>query len=387
MRKSILNCLMLIISIAASYGQHQVKTFDREWKFQLDKDNISNNKKPGTFAVGDKTFLLNGEPFVIKAAEMHYPRIPREYWEHRIQMCKALGMNTICLYIFWNLHEQTPDNFDFIGNNDISTFCRLAEKHGMYVIVRPGPYVCAEWEMGGLPWWLLKKEDVQLRSLDPYYMERVGKFMHQVGLQLADQQITRGGNIIMVQVENEFGSYGTDKPYVSAIRDTVRASFSEVLLFQCDWSNNFKRNGLDDLLLTINFGTGKDIDAQFAPLKEVRPNDPLMCSEFWSGWFDHWGRRHQTRSATVMVEGMREMLDKNISFSLYMTHGGTTFGHWGGASNLGGNNPVYSAMCSSYDYDALISEAGWATDKYDSLRQMLRTKREMTGQDQQIPQD
>ncbi len=321
-----------------------------------------------TFEVGKKTFLLNGEPFIVKAAELHYTRIPQPYWEHRIKMCKALGMNTICLYVFWNIHEQEEGQFDFTGQNDIAAFCRLAQKHGMYVIVRPGPYVCAEWEMGGLPWWLLKKKDIALRTLDPYYMERVGIFMKKVGEQLVPLQITRGGNIIMVQVENEYGSYGTDKPYVSAIRDMVRgAGFTEVPLFQCDWSSNFTNNALDDLLWTVNFGTGANIDQQFKKLKELRPETPLMCSEFWSGWFDHWGRKHETRPAKDMVQGLKDMLDRNISFSLYMTHGGTTFGHWGGA-----NNPAYSAMCSSYDYDAPISEAGWATEKYFLLRDLLK---------------
>ena len=326
-----------------------------------------NSHKPGTFEAGDGSFLLNGEPFIIKAAEVHYPRIPQQYWEHRIKMCKALGMNTLCIYVFWNLHEQTPGDFDFTGNKDIAAFCRLAQKHGMYVIVRPGPYVCAEWEMGGLPWWLLKNDSVQLRTLDAFYMKHVGAFMREVGKQLADLQITRGGNIIMVQVENEYGSYGIDKPYVSAIRDSVRAAgFTDVPLFQCDWASNFLNNGLDDLLWTVNFGTGANIDKQFAKLKEVRPNAPLMCSEFWSGWFDHWGRKHETRDGQVMVDGLREMLDRGISFSLYMTHGGTTFGWWGGA-----NNPTYSAMCSSYDYDAPISEAGWTTDKFFALREMM----------------
>lgn len=325
-------------------------------------------KTTGTFEAGKGTFLLNGEPMVVKAAEIHYPRIPEPYWEQRIESCKALGMNTICLYVFWNLHEQEEGKFDFTGNKDIAKFCRLAQKHGMYVIVRPGPYVCAEWEMGGLPWWLLKKQDIQLRSLDSYYMERVGIFMKEVGKQLADLQITRGGNIIMVQVENEFGSYGTDKPYVSAIRDLVReAGFTDVPLFQCDWSSNFTNNALDDLLWTVNFGTGANIEQQFKKLKELRPETPLMCSEFWSGWFDHWGRKHETRDAATMVSGIKDMLDRNISFSLYMTHGGTTFGWWGGA-----NNPAYSAMCSSYDYDAPISEAGRLTPKYYQLRDLLQ---------------
>jgi len=214
-------------------------------------------KQPETFEVGKGTFLLNGKPFVVKAAEIHYPRIPQAYWEHRIKMCKALGMNTICLYVFWNIHEQEEGKFDFTGNNDIAAFCRLAQKHGMYIIVRPGPYVCAEWEMGGLPWWLLKKKDIRLRENDPYFLERVEIFEKEVGKQLADLQLARGGNIIMVQVENEYGSYGTDKPYVSNIRDIVRrAGFTDVTPFQCAWASNFTNNGLDALVWTMNFGPG-----------------------------------------------------------------------------------------------------------------------------------
>lgn len=322
----------------------------------------------GKFEAGNKTFLLNGQPFVIKAAEIHYPRIPKEYWEHRIEMSKALGMNTICLYIFWNLHEQVEGKYDFSGNKDVAEFCRLAQKHGMYVIVRPGPYVCAEWEMGGLPWWLLKKKDIKLREQDPYFMERTKLFMNEVGKQLSDLQISKGGNIIMVQVENEYGAFGTDKPYIAEIRDIVKgAGFNNVPLFQCDWNSNFENNALDGLLWTINFGTGANIADQFRRLKELRPETPLMCSEFWSGWFDHWGAKHETRSASALVNGLKEMLDQNISFSLYMTHGGTSFGHWGGA-----NFPNFSPTCTSYDYDAPISESGKATPKYYEVRELLK---------------
>ena len=291
-------------------------------------------QKGGTFTTGDKTFLLNGKPFVVKAAELHYPRIPRAYWEHRIKMCKALGMNTVCLYVFWNIHEQQEGKFDFTGNNDVAAFCRLAQKNGMYVIVRPGPYVCAEWEMGGLPWWLLKKKDIRLREQDPYFMQRVEIFEKEVGKQLAPLTIQNGGPIIMVQVENEYGSYGKDKPYVSAIRDIVRKSgFDKVSLFQCDWSSNFLNNGLDDLTWTMNFGTGANIDQQFKRLGEVRPN---------------------------------EMLSKGISFSLYMTHGGTSFGHWAGA-----NSPGFQPDVTSYDYDAPINEWGLATPKFYELQKMM----------------
>ena len=349
--------------------------------------------KSGNFTVGDKTFLLNGQPFVVKAAEVHYPRIPRPYWEHRIKMCKALGMNTLCLYVFWNIHEQREGVFDFTGNNDVAAFCRLAQKNGMYVIVRPGPYVCAEWEMGGLPWWLLKKKDIRLRERDPYFMERVKIFEEKVGEQLAPLTIQRGGPIIMIQVENEYGSYGEDKPYVSEIRDCLRKIYDQapptapvgasiagksnvapsgaeggasILLFQCDWSSNFEKNGLDDLTWTMNFGTGANIDQQFRRLGELRPNAPKMCSEFWSGWFDKWGARHETRPAKDMVEGIDEMLSKGISFSLYMTHGGTSFGHWAGA-----NSPGFAPDVTSYDYDAPINEYGHTTPKFWELRKMM----------------
>lgn len=340
------------------------------------------NTGKNSFTIGNKTFLLNGKPFVVKAAEIHYPRIPKEYWEHRIQMCKALGMNTICIYNFWNAHEQKPGEFDFTGQYDIAEFCRLAQKNDMYVIVRPGPYVCAEWEMGGLPWWLLKKKDIRLRTNDPYFLERTGIYLKEIGKQLAGLQITRGGNIIMVQVENEYGAYATDKEYIGNIRDILlEAGFTDVPLFQCDWSSNFKNNALDGLVWTINFGTGANIKKQFEGLEAAAPNAPLMCSEFWSGWFDHWGRAHETRDAKVMIDGMREMLDNNISFSLYMAHGGTTFGHWGGA-----NSPAYSAMCSSYDYDAPISEAGWTTPKYFALRDMLKNYPDEGKEPAEIPQ-
>jgi len=325
-------------------------------------------QKTGTFEAGKGTFLLNGKPFVVKAAEIHYPRIPREYWDHRIKMCKALGMNTVCIYIFWNIHEQREGQFDFTGNNDIAAFCKLAQKNGMYVIVRPGPYVCAEWEMGGLPWWLLKKKDIRLREQDPYFMERVKIFEEKVGEQLAGLTIQKGGPIIMVQVENEYGSYGEDKPYVSAIRDCLRGIYGkELALFQCDWASNFEKNGLDDLVWTMNFGTGSHIDNQFRRLKQLRPDSPLMCSEFWSGWFDKWGARHETRPAKDMVAGLDEMLSKGISFSLYMTHGGTSFGHWAGA-----NSPGFQPDVTSYDYDAPINEYGHATPKYQELRNMMQ---------------
>lgn len=325
------------------------------------------DQNKGKFEAGKGRFLLNGEPYTVKAAELHYPRIPRPYWDQRIKLCKALGMNTICLYTFWNSHEPREDQFDFTGQNDLREFVKLCQANDMKVILRPGPYVCAEWEMGGLPWWLLKKKDIRLRENDPYFLERVDRFQKAVADQVGDLTINNGGPIIMVQVENEYGSYGTDKPYVANIRDMLRKNFGDdVTLFQCDWSSNFTNNGLDDLIWTMNFGTGANIDQQFAPLKKLRPDSPLMCSEFWSGWFDKWGANHETRPAEDMIAGIDEMLSKDISFSLYMTHGGTNWGHWAGA-----NSPGFAPDVTSYDYDAPISESGQITPKYTLLRETL----------------
>ena len=324
--------------------------------------------KKESFEIGNREFVLNEKPFLIRAAEIHYPRIPKDYWEHRIEMCKSMGMNTICLYVFWNIHEQKMDSFDFEGQNDIKEFCKLAQKHGMYIIVRPGPYVCAEWDMGGLPWWLLKRENVQVRTKeDAFFLERMKIYFSKVADELAPMTIKNGGNIIMVQVENEYPLYGNDKEYMEIVRSAiVDAGFDNVELFSCAWSHNYKPTMLDGVLPTINFGAGSNIDEQFKDLSKDCPTIPLMCSEYWSGWFDHWGRPHATRSVEHMCGSMKDMLDRNISFSLYMAHGGTTFGQWGGA-----NTPPYSTMATSYDYDAPISEAGWVTPKFTAVRELL----------------
>ncbi|BAV04494.1 beta-galactosidase [Filimonas lacunae] len=324
---------------------------------------------PGTFEAGKNSFILNGKPFVVRAAELHYPRIPKAYWEHRIQLCKAMGMNTICIYLFWNYHEQQEGVFDFEGQKDVAAFVKLVQKNGMYCIVRPGPYVCAEWDMGGLPWWLLKKKDLQVRSVkDSLFMQKATRYLKQAGKQLAPLQIQNGGNIIMVQVENEYGVWGNDEVYMSAIRDQVRAAgFDKVQLFRCDWSSNFHRYKLEGVASTLNFGAGSNIDNQFKKFKEMNPDAPLMCSEYWTGWFDQWGRPHETRDINSFIGSLKDMMDRNISFSLYMAHGGTSFGQWAGA-----NAPPYAPTASSYDYNAPIDEAGNTTDKFFAVRNLLK---------------
>ena len=324
---------------------------------------------PGTFTLGNKTFLLNGKPYVIRAGEIHFPRIPHEYWEQRIQMCKAMGMNTICIYLFWNLHEQSPDVYNFKGQADVAEFVRLIQKNGMYCIVRPGPYACAEWDMGGLPWWLLKKKDIAVRTnKDPYFMERAEKYLKEVGKQLAPLQIQNGGPIIMVQVENEYATFGSDKTYMEQIRDADRkAGFDKVQLFRCDWSSNFYKYQLDGVATTLNFGAGSNIDNQFKKFTELYPDAPEMCSEYWSGWFDFWGKPHETKPVSALTGSLKDMMDRKISFSLYMAHGGTSFGQWGGA-----NDGPYRCNVSSYDYDAPINEAGVPNDKFFAIRDLLK---------------
>lgn len=323
----------------------------------------------GSFSTGKNAFLLNGKPFVIRAAELHYPRIPKAYWEHRIQLCKAMGMNTICIYLFWNYHEQQEGVFDFEGQKDVAAFVKLVQKNGMYCIVRPGPYVCAEWDMGGLPWWLLKKKDLQVRTnKDTFFMSRAVRYLKEAGKQLAPLQIQNGGNIIMVQVENEYGVWGNDEVYMGEMRDNIRAAgFDKVQLFRCDWSSNFHRYKLDGVASTLNFGAGSNIDNQFKKFKEMNPEAPLMCSEYWTGWFDQWGRPHETRDVNSFIGSLKDMMDRNISFSLYMAHGGTSFGQWAGA-----NAPPYAPTATSYDYNAPIDEAGNTTEKFFAVRDLLK---------------
>jgi beta-galactosidase len=362
MRIAILMCLLLFAQLAGS----QTRTSD--------KNNINASTqlthKNGSFSIGNKEFLLNGKPYLIRAGELHFPRIPRAYWDHRIKMLKAMGMNTVCIYLFWNLHEETMDQFDFAGQKDVAAFVKLIQDNGMYAIVRPGPYACAEWDMGGLPWWLLKKTDIKVRTKDDaYFMERCAKYLKEVGKQLAPLQIQNGGPILMVQVENEYGAFGKDSEYMEASRKNVRAAgFDKVQLMRCDWSSNFNNySTAAEVAVTLNFGAGSDVDKQFEKFKALNPTAPLMCSEYWTGWFDNWGRPHETRSIDSFIGSLKDMMERRISFSLYMAHGGTTFGQWGGA-----NSPAYSPMVTSYDYDAPINEQGKPTEKFFAVRELLK---------------
>jgi len=316
-----------------------------------------------TFAIGTNDFLLDGQRFQIRCGEIHAARVPMVYWRHRLQMAKAMGLNTVCAYLFWNLHEPKPGEYVWTGQADDAEFCRIAQEEGLWVILRPGPYACAEWEMGGTPWWLLKYDDIQLRSRDPRYLNAVKSYLKEVGRVLGPLQITHGGPIIMAQVENEYGFYGKDAGYMDEIRKALVDAGFDVPLFACNPPDLMKNGMLTNLFQAGNFGS--DVVNNFAKVRKIQPTGPLICSEFYPGWFDTWGQPHHSGKPEDYLPNLKLMLDMDASFSIYMAHGGTTFGLWSGCDR------PFKPDTSSYDYDAPISEAGWATPKFFQTRELF----------------
>ncbi len=318
---------------------------------------------PHRFEIGADHFLLDGQPLQIRCGELHAPRVPREYWQHRLRMIKAMGLNAVCAYLFWNMHEPRPGEYEWTGQADVVEFCRLAQAEGLWVVLRPGPYACAEWEMGGLPWWLLKHDDIQLRSRDPRYLEPAKRYLQEVGRVLGPLQVTHGGPILMVQVENEYGFYGKDAAYMGELRQALLDGGFDVPLFACNPKQHLRDGYRDDLFPVVNFGS--DPAGGFAALREILPTGPLMCGEFYPGWFDTWGAPHHTGNTERYLADLGTMLEVGASFSIYMAHGGTTFGFFTGADR------PFKPDTSSYDYDAPISEAGWVTPKFERSRELL----------------
>jgi len=316
-----------------------------------------------TFAIGTNDFLLDGQRLQIRCGEIHAARVPMEYWRHRLQMAKAMGLNTVCAYLFWNMHEPHPGEYVWTGQADDAEFCRIAQEEGLWVILRPGPYACAEWEMGGTPWWLLKNDDIKLRTRDPHYINAVKSYLKEVGRVLGPLQITHGGPIIMAQVENEYGFFGKDAQYMDEIRKALVEAGFDVPLFECNPPDQMKNGLLPDLFQAGNFGS--DVEKNFAKVRKIQTNGPLICSEFYPGWFDTWGQPHHTGKPENYLPNLKLMLDMGASFSIYMAHGGTTFGLWSGCDR------PFKPDTSSYDYDAPISEAGWAKPKFFQTRELF----------------
>jgi beta-galactosidase len=322
-----------------------------------------------TFSWRGEQFLLDGAPFVIRSGEMHYPRVPRPYWRDRMRKMRAMGLNTLCTYVFWNAHEPRQGKFDFTGNLDIAEYIRTAQSEGLYVLLRPGPYICTEWDFGGLPWWLLAT-DMKVRTADPQFLRAAAFYIDRVGKELAGLQIHRGGPILMVQVENEYGSFGSDHEYMGAVRHMIQDAGFDCQLSTSDGSgkSNLAGGTLDGVLSVINFGDVGNPEHEFANFAAFRQNVPKMCGEFWYGWFDHWGEKHHTTLAGRGAAGVDWMLSHGISCNLYMAHGGSTFGYMAGANG----DMVYQPTISAYDYDAPIDEAGRPTVKFHAMRDVLR---------------
>jgi beta-galactosidase len=317
-----------------------------------------------TFAIGDEAFLLDGKPFQIRCGELHFARIPQPYWRQRLQMCKAMGLNTVCAYLFWNYHATAPGVFTWTGNADAAEFCRIAQEEGLWVILRPGPYSCAEWEGGGVPWWLLKEDGIVLRSRDPRFLNPAKAWLREVGRVLAPLQITRGGPILMTQVENEYGFYGSDKEYIRELRQAELDAGFDVPLFACNPPRVTQNGLIPELFQSANFGG--DPAGQFAALRKLQPKGPLFCSEYYPAWFDNWGLKHHGAKSDKDFFGPIEwMLQKGASFSIYMVHGGTTFGFWSGCSS------PFSPNITSYDYEAPVNENGRPNPSFLKARELF----------------
>jgi len=323
-----------------------------------------------TFAIGRGAFLLDGKPFQIIAGEMHYARIPREYWRHRLRMAKAMGLNTIATYVFWNYHEIRPGVFDFhTGNRDLAEFIREAQHEGLWVILRPGPYVCAEWDFGGIPSYLLESPAVHVRSNDPRYQRAAARYIHALGEQVRRLLVTHGGPIVMVQVENEYGSFGNDSAYKNATRRMLVDAGIDVPLFTADGDEEFAHGSIPGVFASATGEENYDsLSARAEPFN--RGLGPNMIAEFYPGWLTHWAEPLPSTPLSGFLSKYDSLLARGASVSLYMFHGGTNFGFTSGA-NYTKTVPIEPSM-TSYDYGAPLSEAGWPTEKYYALRDVIR---------------
>jgi beta-galactosidase len=321
-----------------------------------------------TFALGDSTFMLDDKPMQIISGEMHYTRIPEDNWRERIKMAKAMGLNTIGMYVFWNAHEMVQGQYDFSGNKNIAAFVQVAKEEGMWVVMRPSPYACAEWEFGGYPWWLLKDKDLKVRSLDPKFMDAYRNYVLQLGKQLSPLLVTHGGNIIMVQIENEYGSYSNDKQYLAQNEKIFREAGFDGVLFTCDGATQMPAGYLPGFLPAVN---GEDNPKKVKELinKYHNGKGPYYIAEWYPGWFDSWGKPHAGSNADADAKKLDEVLSAGISINLYMFHGGTTRDFMNGANMS--KTEAYSPQTTSYDYDAPLNEAGDPTPKYFKFREVI----------------
>jgi beta-galactosidase len=303
---------------------------------------------------------------------MHYPRIPRAYWRDRLRMARAMGLDAVSTYVFWNRHEPSIGAYDFEGENDVAAFVRMAQEEELDVILRPGPYVCAEWDFGGLPAWLLADDNVRIRSNTEPYMGYVRTWLRRLGQELAPLQSSRGGPIVAVQLENEYGAFGSDAAYLQALRAALLEAGFDSPLYTIDQPSHLIPGSLADVPIAVTFPPGDPANA-FAQLRQARSGAPLIAGEYWAGWFDHWGEPHSRRDDAQQVKDLEWMLAQRAGVNIYMFHGGTNFGFWNGANSS--DSHAYQPTTTSYDYDAALDEAGRPTEKFFAFREAIATAR------------
>lgn len=328
---------------------------------------------PHRFTFSQDDFLLDGKPFQILSGEMHPARIPPAYWRQRVRMAKAMGLNTIAVYVFWNFHETQEGRFDFTSpERDIAGFLKIVHEEGMWALLRPGPYVCAEWDFGGLPAYLLRTPDIKVRCLDPRYMMAVERYIRALAPVVKPLLASAGGPVLMLQVENEYGSYGNDRNYLKRLRELWQENGVPGPFYTADGATPYmlEAGTLPGAAVGLDPGSS---DAQFELARRMNPGVPVFCSEIYPGWLTHWGEAWQHPSLNGVLEELEALLVKKRSFNLYMVHGGTNFGFWAGA-NSGGKG--YEPDVTSYDYDAPIDEQGRPTAKFTQLRDLLARYRQ-----------
>jgi beta-galactosidase len=328
----------------------------------------SAQKAKHTFTLGPNEFLLDGAPFQIISGEMHPARIPVEYWRHRIKMAKAMGCNTISVYLFWNFYESQEGVFDFTtGSHNLADFFRAVQEEDMWLIVRPGPYVCAEWEFGGLPPYLLRIPDIKIRCMDPRYMAAAERYMKALAAELKPFLVTNGGPILMLQIENEYGSYGNDRNYLARLKGIWTENGIDVPFFTGDGPTTYmlEAGTLPGCAVGLDSGSRT---SDFELAAKMNPGVPVFSSETYPGWLTHWGEQWARPDTTELLNEVKFLMDNKKSFNLYVIHGGTNFGFTAGA-NSGGKG--YEPDVTSYDYDAPITEQGQATPKYMALRRLI----------------
>jgi len=321
------------------------------------------------FKLSKSEFLLDGKPFQIISGEMHPARIPHEYWRHRIKMARAMGCNTIAAYVFWNYHESKPGVFDFTtGNHNIAEFIKICKEEGMWVLLRPGPYVCAEWDFGGLPPYLLKIPDIKVRCMDPRYINALTGYVQHLAKEVAPLQCVNGGPILMVQVENEYGSYGNDKQYLKKLQQLWVSNGIKVPFYTADGATPYmlEAGHVPGTAIGLDSGTS---DADFDQATKADPGMPSFSSETYPGWLTHWGEKWATADTPSIRKELTYLLKNKKSFNLYVIHGGTNFGYTAGAN--AGSATQYQPDITSYDYDAPIDEQGNATPKYLMMRKLI----------------